>query len=127
MTLVRAYAAIRISSIAALSPAATNRATGIGSAPGAVPNREPPSLDRRRHDQAAGAVGTEPEPLVVFRITNKDDAVVPDHAGKDDGEHGKLGMVMKGAFVMIERHKPGYKITRTGERGETTFTLSAVR
>ena len=47
--------------------------------------------------------------------------------GKDDGEHGKLGMVMKGAFVMIEKRKPGYRITKTGERGETAFTLTAVR
>ena len=47
--------------------------------------------------------------------------------GKDDGERGKLGMVMKGAFVMIEKRKPGYRITKTGERGETAFTLSAVR
>ena len=47
--------------------------------------------------------------------------------GKDDGDHGKLGMVMKGAFVMVEKRKPGYRITKSGERGEIAFTLSAVR
>ena len=38
--------------------------------------------------------------------------------GKDDGERGKLGMVMKGAFLMIEKRKPGYRIDKTGARGE---------
>ncbi len=47
--------------------------------------------------------------------------------GKDDGEYGKLSMVMKGAFVMIEKRKPGYRITKTGDLGETAFTLTAVR
>jgi hypothetical protein len=37
--------------------------------------------------------------------------------GEDDGERGKLGMVMKGLFVAIEKRKPSYRIEAGGERG----------
>ncbi len=47
--------------------------------------------------------------------------------GKDDGERGKLAMVTKGALVMIEKRKPAHQTTKSGERGDGAFTLSAIR
>ena len=47
--------------------------------------------------------------------------------GADDDEPGKLMRVVAGAFVMIEKHKPGYRLAKAGEGRTATFTLAAKR
>ena len=76
--------------------------------------------------------GTNRAKLCSLRLTRDIGRLVPVAAlseavyGKPD-QSGPLAMVMKGAFVMIEKRKPGYKIVKSGERGDIASTLSSVR
>ena len=46
--------------------------------------------------------------------------------GKED-QVGALAMVLKGAFWMIATRKTGHKLTKGGERGAVTYTLTATK
>ena len=45
--------------------------------------------------------------------------------GKADAPRAPLAMVIRGALATAATKKPGYKITKTGERGGMAFTMSA--